>query len=194
MNTILIVFLLLSPLMIPITPQSAPTLTRPGDPQSQKSESKTADDKDLKAILQELVVEVRLLRQQFERLTRSQQAQLLLQQVEFQESKLERLERQLQENRDSIANAEQQLQQSQVNLQQINKQLEQASEPAERSSLESVRESVKTVITHSRREIQRLQQREADLTQKVTETQATLEELYQRLDALEKESRKPPER
>lgn len=193
MNTILIVFLLLSPLMIPITPQSAPTLTRPGDPQSQKSESKT-DDKDLKAILQELVVEVRLLRQQFERLTRSQQAQLLLQQVEFQESKLERLERQLQENRDSIANAEQQLQQSQVNLQQINKQLEQASEPAERSSLESVRESVKTVITHSRREIQRLQQREADLTQKVTETQATLEELYQRLDALEKESRKPPER
>jgi chromosome segregation ATPase len=193
MNTILIVFLLLSSLIIPIVPQSAPTLTRPGDPQSQKSESKT-DDKDLKAILQELVVEVRLLRQQFERLTRSQQAQLLLQQVEFQESKLERLERQLQENRDSIANAEQQLQQSQVNLQQINKQLEQASEPAERSSLESVRESVKTVITHSRREIQRLQQREADLTQKVTETQATLEELYQRLDALEKESRKPPER
>ena len=195
MNTILIVFLMLSPLMAPVAEKSAPALTGPGDLQSQKSEPKLDDDKDVKEILQALVLEVRLLRQQFEKLTRSQQAQLLLQQVEFQEGKVERLERQLHETRDSIANAETQFQQLQLNLKQINQQLEQAAvEPAERISLEAARENVNQMITQGRRDVQRLQQREADLTQKVAETQTTLEGLYQRLDALDRESRKPPER
>jgi predicted nucleic acid-binding Zn-ribbon protein len=195
MNKKPIAFLLLFWSTLPATGLSAPAIAAAaGQPQQQRPESRLEDDKGLKEVLHSLVVEVRLLRQQFERMAQSQQAQLLLDQIQFQEGKVERLERQLQETRDSVANAERQLQQNQISLQQLSKQLEQETDPSARSNLDIVRENIRGEIANNRRDVQRLQQRETDLGQKLSETQTTLDGLYQRLEAAEKEMRKPPER
>jgi hypothetical protein len=195
MNTKLILSLLLSPAFVFAIGTSTPAPAAPGGFQPQKAESKIDDEKNLKEVLEALVAEVRLLRQQFERMAQSQQAQLLLEQVQFQEGKVERLERQLQEARDNMANAERLVQQTQLGLQQITQQLEQSTlDPASRSNLDLVRDNMRVEVATARREVQRLQQREAELSQKITDAQTALDNLYHRLDALEKESRKPPDR
>jgi septal ring factor EnvC (AmiA/AmiB activator) len=138
------------------------------------------------ATMQEILSEVRQLRRTLEKtISLGPRMQILLQRAQFQEQKASRISQQLDDVRKLIA--EQTARQTAANdrLAKIEQDISAESDAARRAQLEDMRAGLKMVAGNG--PDQQLRARESELSNSLETEQAALNDLNEKLDALERQ-------
>ena len=143
------------------------------------------------ATLQALLSEVRQLRRTVERdMVIGPRIQLLLQRAQFQEQKVLHVSQQLDDVRKQIAQETARQAAANERLAKIEQDIESESDAARRSQLEDMRAGLKMVVGNG--PDQQLRARETELSSSLDNEQAALNDLNEKLDALERQLESQP--
>jgi chromosome segregation ATPase len=143
------------------------------------------------ATLQELLSEVRQLRRTVEKnLSLGPRIQVLLQRAQFQEQKVLRVSQQLDDVRKQIAQETARQTAANERLAKIEQDISNESDAARRSDLEAMRAGLKMVAGNG--PDQQLRAHESELANSLDTEQAALNDLNEKLDALERQLEAPP--
>ncbi|MGO4885453.1 MAG: hypothetical protein ACLP59_32220 [Bryobacteraceae bacterium] len=143
------------------------------------------------ATLQALLAEVRQLRRTMEKdMAIGPRMQLLLQRAQFQEQKVLRVSQQLDDVRKQISQETARQAAANERLAKIEQDISNESDAARRSQLEDMRAGLKMVLGNG--PDPQLRARESELSNSFDTEQAALNEINEKLDALERQLESPP--
>lgn len=143
------------------------------------------------ATIQALLAEVRQLRRTVEKdLSLGPRMQLLLQRAQYQEQKVLRVSQQLDDVRKQIAQETARQNAANERLAKIEQDISNESDAARRSQLEDMRAGLKLVAGNG--PDQQLRAHETELSNSLDTEQAALNDLNEKLDALERDLAAPP--
>jgi chromosome segregation ATPase len=143
------------------------------------------------ATLEKLLEEVRLLRINLEKTaTLGPLMQLILQRTQLQDARVARISQQLDEVHKQVAAETAQQADATERLAKIEQDISSETDAGRRAQLEDVRAHFKTIA--GRGPGQQLRARESELANSLQGEQATLSELNEKLDALERQLEAPP--
>jgi methylphosphotriester-DNA--protein-cysteine methyltransferase len=142
------------------------------------------------ATIQALLSEVRQLRRTVEtKISLGPRMQILIQRAQFQEQKLLRVQQQLDDVRKQISDQTARQTAANDRLAKIEQEISAESDAARRTQLEDMRTGLKMVVGNA--PDQQLRGRESDLSSALDTEQAALNELNEKLDALERQLEAP---
>jgi chromosome segregation ATPase len=143
------------------------------------------------ATMQELLSEVRQLRRTVEKnLSLGPRMQLLLQRAQFQEQKVLRVSQQLDEVRKQVAAETARQTSANERLAKIEQDISNESDAARKSQLEDMRGGLRMIAGNG--PDQQLRAHETELSNALDTEQAALNDLNEKLDALERQLETPP--
>lgn len=155
---------------------------------AQALSSQTVKREDDSELIKALLSEVRELRMTLQRNSvTSYRAQITLERLRLQQTRVEALAREQREVQSSIKNAEQAFPISAEDLIEVERVASAAATPAERAQKEMEMKMMKKMIERGKQEAQDLRQREAQIILNLQTEQAKLNELNDRLEELERE-------
>jgi len=141
--------------------------------------------------MQALLAEVRQLRHTVEtKLSLGPRMQIILQRAQYQEQKVLRVQQQLDEVRKQIAAEAARQTGANERLAKIEQDISAESDAGRRAQLEDMRTGLKMVVGNG--PDQQLRARETELSNSLDTEQAALNELNEKLDALERQLEAPP--
>jgi predicted nucleic acid-binding Zn-ribbon protein len=137
---------------------------------------------------QALLNEVRLIRETLQRAQTSlQRDRMVVERMRMHDERVERLGRQIAEVRDEIGGIELHVAQMDEREAALDLQIEQAKDPNQRRALDSERKEARYTQDAQTQRLQRLKDRESQLSAQLQKEERSLRSLEARLDALDRE-------
>jgi predicted nucleic acid-binding Zn-ribbon protein len=139
-------------------------------------------------LIKALLVEVRLLRQAFERLNlNGYRSQILVERIRAQNDKVARLSRSVDDARDEVSDTLTAVNQINERMKSTDAMVQQETDEKRRAPMEQELKELKLVADVQKQREQRVREREHRLTEQLRLEQAKLDDFEGRLDALERE-------
>ena len=146
------------------------------------------DQSDKRKLIEALLVELRLLRQTFQRVNLSaNRSQILVERIRAQNDKVARLSRAVEDAHEEVADTQVSLSQFNERVKSAENLLQQESDEKRRPQLDQEVREMKYMLDLHKQKDQRAREREQRLSEQLRTEQGKLDDLENRLDALERQ-------